>query len=136
MRGHFLNLIKYLIVGGCATVVDLGIFAVFAVYLPFNYLVVGGVGFLVGTAINYALCVRYIYVSGQRFTARGEIVGVYLVSGVGLTLHEIILYLAYERYALPLMLCKLLAIGLVFFWNFGLRNFYLFASPGRGQSGQ
>ena len=30
------------------------------------------------------------------------------------------------------MLCKLLAIGLVFFWNFGMRNFYLFASPDRG----
>jgi putative flippase GtrA len=130
MRVHLLNLVKYAIVGGCATVIDLGIFAVFAVWLPFNYLVVGGVGFLLGTAINYVLCVRYVYVSGQRFTARVEVVGVYLVGGVGLILHEVILYLAYERYALPLMLCKVLAIGLVFFWNFSLRNFYLFASPG------
>jgi len=130
MRVHLLNLVKYAIVGGCATIFDLGIFAVFAVWLPFNYLVVGGVGFLLGTAINYVLCVRYVYVSGQRFTARVEVVGVYVVGGVGLILHEVILYLAYERYVLPLMLCKVLAIGLVFFWNFGLRNFYLFASPG------
>jgi putative flippase GtrA len=130
MRVHLNNLAKYVLVGGCATVADLGVFAVFAVYLPFNYLLVGGAGFLLGTAINYFLCVRYIYVSGQRFSARGEIIGVYLVGGVGLVLHEIILYLAHEHYALPLMVCKVLAIGLVFFWNFGLRNFYLFASPG------
>jgi putative flippase GtrA len=130
MRVHLQNLFKYALVGGCATVVDLAVFAVFAVQLHFNYLVVGGAGFLLGTAINYFLCVRYIYTSGQRFSARGEIIGVYVVGGVGLLLHEIILYVAHEHYTLPLMLCKVLAIGLVFFWNFGLRNFYLFASPG------
>ena len=135
MHGHLLNLVRYIVVGSIATAFDLGIFVLFAIWLPFNYLLVGGIGFVVGTAVNYVLCVRYIYVSGQRFTARGEVIGVYLVGGAGLTLHEIILYLAYERYALPLLLCKVLAIGLVFFWNFGLRNFYLFASPG-GSPGQ
>ena len=125
-------MIKYVLVGGIATLVDLCIFAVFALWLPFNYLLVGGIGFAAGTAINYLLCVRYIYVSGQRFSTRGEVLGVYLVGGLGLTLHEVLLYLAYEHFALPLMLCKLLAIGLVFFWNFGMRNFYLFASPDRG----
>ena len=91
MRGHLLNLIKYVLVGGIATLVDLCIFAVFALWLPFNYLLVGGIGFAAGTAINYALCVRYIYVSGQRFSTRGEVLGVYLVGGLGLTLHEVLL---------------------------------------------
>ncbi|MCZ6830721.1 MAG: GtrA family protein, partial [Gammaproteobacteria bacterium] len=58
MRGHLINFLKYFMVGGVATLFDLGIFTLFAVWLLFNYLVVGAVGFLVGTAINYVLCVR------------------------------------------------------------------------------
>lgn len=129
MRTHLSNLAKYFVVGGTAAVFDLGIYTIFAVWLPFNYLMIGGIGFLVGTAVNYVLCVRLIYQSGQRFSTRGEIIGVYVVGVVGLSMHQLILYLAHESFALSLMVSKILAMGLVFFWNFGMRNFYVFASP-------
>jgi putative flippase GtrA len=129
MRQHVVNLVKYVAVGGAATVVDFAIFGLFANWLEFNYLLVGSLGFVFATGFNYLLCVKYVYQSGQRFSARGELLGVYLVSGVGLTLHVTILYTAHEFFDMHLMLSKVVATGMVFFWNFGIRNFYLFASP-------
>jgi putative flippase GtrA len=124
-----MNLVKYVGVGGAATVVDFLVFAIFANWLAYNYLVVGATGFLLATGFNYVLCVRFIYQSGMRFSARGELIGVYVVSGIGLVLHVGILFVAREQFGLHLMLCKVVATGLVFFWNFGARNFYLFARP-------
>ena len=42
---------------------------------------------------------------------------------------------AFEYLELPLMVCKVFATGLVLFWNFGIRNFYVFAERG-GVSGR
>ena len=129
MRDHAINLFKYFFVGAAAALVDWAVFWMFAVQLEYNYLLVGGLGFILAAGVNYLLCIRFVYESGQRFSQRGEIIGVYLVSGIGLILHEIVLALAVENLELHLMLCKMLATVAVFFWNFALRNFYLFASP-------
>lgn len=129
MRHHLSNLAKYICVGGTAAVADLGIFYLFAVVLEFNYLVVAAAGFLLAAGINYLLCVRFIYSSGARFSVQGEVAAIYLISAMGLGVHQLVLFAAYESLALPLMVSKILATGLVFFWNFSLRNFYLFAVP-------
>ena len=127
MNPHARNFGKYLFVGGAATAVDWSIFAIFAVWLSFNYMVVGGVGFLIAAGVNYLLCIKFVYRSGARFQRREEVIAVYMVSGMGLVFHELLLLAAHEFLALPLMLCKVLATGAVLFWNFGARNFYVFA---------
>lgn len=128
-KQHLSNLMRYLAVGGTAAVVDLSIFWVFAIYHGVDYLLVAGLGFLLATAVNYHLCVRFIYISGQRFSRSTELFSVYFVSGIGLALHEVAIYLIHEHLAVPLLESKVLAIGLVFVWNFGIRNFYVFAAP-------
>ncbi len=129
MRAHLQNMFKYLFVGGTASLVDWSIFWVFAVELEWNYLLVGGGGFLVAAGVNYWMCIRFLYESGARFSQRREVIGVYAISGIGLFFHEIILYLTVQELQIHIMWCKIFATGVVFFWNFGLRNFYLFASP-------
>lgn len=123
------RLIRYFIAGGLAAVVDLSIFAVFTMWMGYNYLLVAGVGFVFATAVNYWLCVRFIFESGVRFGPQAEITGVFMVSGVGLLMHETFLYMFVEHLAVPQFLAKVAAIGMVFFWNFSARNFYVFARP-------
>ena len=132
MSPHLSNFIRYLFVGGAATVVDWTVFAIFAVWLELNYLLVGGLGFLLAAGVNYWLCVRFIYSSGARFPRREEILAVYAASGIGLILHALILLVAFEYLELPKMVCKVLATFLVLFWNFGIRNFYVFAEHRSG----
>ena len=93
---HLRNLVRYLIVGGIAAVVDLGIFWFLAIHHQLDYLLVAAFGFIVATAVNYQLCVSYIYISGQRFTGGTEVFSIYVVSAIGLLLHEIAIYLIHE----------------------------------------
>ncbi len=129
MRKHVINFARYFLVGGAATAVDWGIFAVFAIWLSFDYLLVGGLGFVLAAGFNYVLCIKFVYTSGVRFSGRHELAAVYLVSGIGLLMHELILLASHEYLLLSLMLSKVFATALVLVWNFGMRNFYVFAEP-------
>ncbi len=133
MKQSLWRMYRYFFAGGVAAVVDLSIFGLFTLWLGFNYLLIAGVGFVIGTAVNYWLCVRYIFKSGARFGRHGEIAGVFLVSGIGLILLELILYALVDKFGLHLLLAKILAMGLLFFWNFSVRNFYIFSGPGNAR---
>ena len=101
-------------------------FLIFSTALGFNYLVVGALGFIVATLVNYILCIRWIFESGRRFGRRAEIASVYAVSTIGLALHMLLLWLGVARLGLAEPLAKVVAIGLVFFWNYAARRYYVF----------
>lgn len=121
-----LKLVRYFLVGGAAATVDIGIFFLFAKLLGFNYFLVGCLGFLLATAVNYALSIRLVFRSGVRFTKKTELIFVYLVSLVGLFLNQLILFALVEVVGTELMLSKLTATACVFVWNFAARNFFVF----------
>lgn len=121
-----MKIVRYFFVGGIAAGVDLAIFFLFAKLLGFHYILVSSCGFLVATFVNYALSVRLVFQSGARFSKRQEIVFLYLVSGVGLALNQAVLYVMVSVVTAELMLSKLTATVCVFFWNYYLRNAYIF----------
>ena len=121
-----MKIVRYFFVGGAAAAVDIGIFFVFAKLAGHDYLLVGCVGFLVATAVNYALSVKHVFRSGVRFSKGKEIALVYLVSMVGLAINQLVLYLLIEKMGSEMMLAKLAATGVVFFWNFSARHFIVF----------
>jgi putative flippase GtrA len=89
---------------------------------------VAAVTFVIATLVNYLLSVRFVFRSGQRFRRRWEIAMVYVVSGVGLALNQGILFFCVEMLYLGLLLSKLTATGMVFFWNYLARRFFIFGS--------
>jgi putative flippase GtrA len=119
-------LIRYFFVGGVAACFDLGFFYYFSSVLGFNYLFVGGVGFVFATAINYIISIRIVFTSGVRFSKKREIAAVFLISGTGLCIHEIVLYLAVTRFGLLGIFAKVIASGSVFFWNYYMRKWFVF----------
>jgi len=121
-----LKIVRYFFVGGAAAAVDIGIFFVFAKLAGYDYLLVGCIGFLVATAVNYALSVKHVFRSGVRYSKGREIALVYLVSMVGLAINQSVLYLLVAQLHSELMLAKLVATGVVFFWNFSVRYFIIF----------
>ena len=122
---------RYFWVGACAALLDLAFFVLFHNLLGLNYLAVGVAGFVLATLLNYLLSIRWVFTSGARFGRGMEITSVYVVSLVGLALHAFVLYAAVESLALPPLLAKLLAIGLVFFWNYSARRYFVFAPKGQ-----
>ena len=82
-----MKIVRYFFVGGAAAIVDIGIFFLFAKLAGYDYLLIGCIGFLVATAVNYVLSVKHVFRSGIRYSKRKEVALVYLVSMVGLAIN-------------------------------------------------
>ena len=121
-----MKIIRYAAVGATAAVVDFVIFAGFAKFLGFNYLWVGAGGFIIATAINYFLSIRFVFDSGVRFDFTKEISLVFLISFIGLCLNQVVLYLGIGILSWEMLFIKLCATASVFFWNFGARSQFIF----------
>ena len=121
-----MKIVRYFFVGGAAAAVDIGLFFLFAKSLGFNYLVVGCIGFIIATAVNYFLSIRFVFRSGVRFARHTEIAFIYVASLLGLVLNQGILFLLIEHAGAEMMLAKLAATGGVFLLNFSARNFFVF----------
>jgi len=120
--------LRYMLVGGVAAATDLVFFGIFHMLLGFDYLVIGVIGFLVATGVNYLLSIRWVFESGARFARDREWMLIYLVSLAGLGLHVVFLYIGVEVFAIEPVVAKVIAIGLVFSWNYGARKYYVFSA--------
>lgn len=124
LRRH--TMLRYACVGGVAACVDIAFFAIFAKGLGYPYLWVAAYGFLLATLVNYLLSRRFVFTS-SRHGRMTEIGLVYLVSLLGLGLHQMILFWMVEHAAAGLITSKLIATGTVFLWNYLTRKYYVFA---------
>ena len=95
-----MKIIKYFFVGGIAAAFDITFFFIFAKLAGFNYLVVGAIGFVFATLINYFLSVAHVFDSGARFGKNREIFWVFAVSLVGLGINQAVLFMPSESLAL------------------------------------
>lgn len=86
----------------------------------------GAVGFIIATAVNYFLSIRFVFESGVRFGFQKEISLVFLISLIGLGVNQAALYLGIGILGWDMLFIKLCATGAVFFWNFGARSQFIF----------
>ena len=121
-----MKIIRYGTVGAIAAAFDFLFFALLAKVLGFNYFVVGAIGFVIATTINYFLSIRFVFESGVRFSSHAEITLVFLISSVGLVLNQAVLFLGISWLGWEMLLVKVCATGSVFFWNFGARSQFVF----------
>ncbi len=120
------QIVRYFFVGGISALLDLLIFLFLAKIKGFNYLWVGGLGFILATLLNYVLSIKYVFESKVRFTKRVEIFWIYVVSLVGLFLHLAFLYLFIDLVHMEKMTGKVLAGIAVFLWNYLMRKNFIF----------
>jgi putative flippase GtrA len=122
-----INIIKYFFVGGSAAIVDVGLFFIFAKYLGYPYLFVGFITFIIATFVNYYLSIKFVFRSESRFQKRKEIFLIYTVSAISLSLNLILLYCFHEILFFDIGLSKIVVTGLLFFFNYSIRRFFIFA---------
>jgi len=121
-----MRIVRYFFVGGVAATVDIGIFAVAVKGFGLGWFFVALFSFVLATAVNYLLSVRYVFESGVRFKKKAEVSLVFLVSGIGLFINQCVLWLLIEAAGIDEVLSKLLATGTVFLWNYAARSRYIF----------
>ena len=121
-----MRIVRYFFVGGTAAVVDIGLSSIFAVYLGWQWVPVSIVTFILATLTNYFLSIKFVFESGTRYTKHIEVFGVFIVSCLALIVNQIVLYISIEIFEWHLIFSKILATGIVFFWNYYGRSKFVF----------
>ena len=128
-----MKIVRYFFVGGTAAAVDLLLFGLLALVFGVHWFFAAAISFVPATVVNYLLSIRFVFGSQVRFARQSEIALVFAVSAVGLALNELLLWIAIDGLGIPLLVSKVLASGGVFFWNYGLRAYYIF-NPSSGSA--
>lgn len=121
----FLKFFKFCIVGGSGMIVDFGATYVCKEWLKINKFVANSIGFILAATSNYFLNRIWTFqstspeIGTQYFTF-------ILISIVGLGINNAVIYLLNNKLKWNFYLSKLIAIGVVTFWNFFMNYFFNF----------
>lgn len=114
--------ISYLFVGACATVVEWGAFWIFCPLMKIQYLIATSMAFIISTFANWLLGRILTFKGGSKLGIKKELIAVYMASMIGLLLNLIIMYILVHAFTISSMISKIIATGVVFFYNFLIRK--------------
>jgi len=120
------NVFKYLIVGGIAFIVDFSIFYTAINFIEINYFVSGIYSFIAGVFVNYFLARRFVFYNHNKVKKSTEFIGVYLISAIGLLIHQLTIYSFVEFVNIDIYISKILTSIVVLLWNYNMRRKYLY----------
>ena len=116
---------RYFVVGGVSSVLEWSLFAAFLYGLDLHYLVSGTCSFLLATAANYFMSVRFVFGTGRR-SRNQRIILIYAVSTIGIVFNLGVLAIGIDILGIHVMAAKVIATGFVFGWNFVARYYFVF----------
>ena len=116
--GAIRQFLKYLVVGGGATLVEWAL-------LGLHHQWATVIAYTVSTFANWGFGRLLVFKKSERGAA-AEIAGVYLAAAVGLLLNMGIMFVLVDALGWNEMLSKVIATGLVFVWNFLIRRLAIY----------
>jgi len=122
----FLQLFRYVFVGGVAFIVDFGFLYVLTEYAHLHYLLSATLSFILGLVTNYSISKIWVFSENTIKKRWLEFVVFSLIGVVGLGFNNLFLWIFTDYCSIHYMLSKVLATIIVFFWNFLSRKFILF----------
>lgn len=93
--------------------------------LQISLLVSNVLSFILVSAINYLLSIRFVFLRG-RFTLLKEMVLFYIIAIISLALDSLLLFYLVEKMELWYIFAKFITVLSVSFVSFGLRKFWVF----------
>jgi len=105
---------------------DFALFAILIKSFGVRWYYANVVSFTLVTLMHYALSIRFVFESGARFAKHQEIALSFLASVLGLLVNQLTLYVLVSLLGLEVLLAKIAAIGTTFFWNYLVRQNFIF----------
>lgn len=132
MKKIIQQFISYFFVGGISAIVEWIFFALFANFVELNYLFATCLAFVFSTATNWFLGRKWTFKGNKKYIEKPkqEVLLVYFVSAIGLVFNILLMYLFVTVIGLNTSflktVSKILATGIVFFWNFFVRKLFIY----------
>jgi len=119
-----MQIFKFIIVGGIATIIDWIIYYLLYNYLDFDPLVANILSYLLATIYNYFGSVKYVFKVNDKNMKKTFTIFL-MLSLVGLLLSELLIYLMINIMLMNKMLAKIFATMLVMIFSFVTRKYFL-----------
>lgn len=122
----FLQFFRYIFVGGASFIADWALLHIIT-ETGIHYLISGAVSFIAGLCVNYALSKLLVFskkTSGAEKAKEFAVFAIVAVFGLGIT--EGLMWLFTEKAGFHYMLSKVIAAGIVLFWNFFMKKLLLY----------
>lgn len=120
------KMVRYFFVAVAATLTDILILWLLTNSVGINYLIAATAGYLIGTYVNYLLGVMFVFESESKHSKRKEIAFVYAVTLTSAGINATILWFLCDRNAIHLAVAKFVSLGICFFYNFSMRQLFIF----------
>ncbi len=124
MKQKLRDLILYGIVGGLATIVEWGLFYLFNTPMGMNYELATTIAYIIATFANWGFGKLLLFKGIQNLWK--ELAQIYLTSIVGWLLNLLIMWVLVSGFGVGEMWSKIIATGLVFFWNYLMRKLVIY----------
>lgn len=124
-----IQLLRYLVSGGVAFVVDTALLAILTECFGRGLLLLWtAVAFTTGLCITYLLSIFWVF-DRRSLKSRAAEMSVFALIGVtGLGLTELLMWLLADKAGLHYLITKVITTVIVFFWNFAAKKLILFRS--------
>ncbi len=123
----WVQIFRYLFVGGIAFVADSGSLWCFYTLLGLHYLLATAVAFLFGLITNFVLAKAFVFKANTaRCNVVAEFISYALIGLLGLALTMLLMYLGVDLLGLPVMVTKCIAVVIVLVWNYAARKLLIY----------
>ena len=116
------KLFRYYFVALAAFAVDFGGLIALHQLLDMHYLLAETISFCGGVVVNYYLSTKWIFLNPRVNNKKKEFLGTLLIACIGLGINNLILWTLTSIVGIYYIVSKLIATGIVFFWNFFARK--------------
>ena len=120
-----LQIFKFIIVGGTATIIDWLVYYVLYNFLHVNPLIANILSFTVSVIYNYIASVKWVFDVNKEKSKIKMVIEFLVFSVIGLLISELLLWLGINKLNLNAMLVKIVATAIVMVFNFVTRKIFL-----------
>ena len=119
-----MQIIKFIIVGGIATIIDYIIFFILHELIKVPTLPSNIISFTVSVVYNYIASVKWVF-DVKKDDPKKQFIIFLVLSIIGLLINTAIVYVTIDILHWYSMICKILATGIVMVFNFITRKLFL-----------
>jgi putative flippase GtrA len=125
-RGLSRQIVLFLVVGGFTFILDyltmIGLIEIFET----DYLISTGIGFILGSVVNYYLSIKYVFVSGKYKKNKSELLIFMVFTSIGLGLNHFIMYSGCDIINWDYRIVKIASLVIVTAFNFITKKIFVF----------
>lgn len=124
-RKLLIQIFKFAIVGGVATIIDFVFLYLFREFCHFPLLVSNTLSFCISVIYNYIASVRWVFDVNKEKDAKKQFVIFIVFSVLGLLLNNAIMWITVDFLSIYYLLAKVVATVIVMIFNFVTRKMFL-----------